>query len=120
MRRFSKTDKISDLLRHAISNALLFEVQEEKLKWISVTEVKVNRDVKIADVYYTVIESQVTKEEAAKLLEKNLHGLKRYLAHNLRLRQLPVLRFKIDDVEEKAREIENLLQQIAKGKKNDE
>ena len=70
MRRFSKTDKISDLLRHAVSNALLFELQVEKLKWISITDVKVNRDVKIADIYYTVIESQVSREEAAALISK--------------------------------------------------
>lgn len=120
MRRFSKTDKISDLLRHAISNALLFELHVEKLKWISVTEVRVNRDAKIADVFYTVIESQVGKEEAADLLAEHLNELKKYLAGNLRLRQLPVLRFKPDDVEEKAQEIEKLLLQISKGKTDGE
>jgi ribosome-binding factor A len=120
MRRFPKTDKVSDLLRHAISNALIFEVQEEKLRWISITDVRVSRDIKIADVFYTVIETQVSKDDAAKLIEKNLAGLKRYLAHNLRLRQLPSLRFKFDDVEEKAQEIEALLAQISKGKKDGE
>jgi len=120
MRRFSKNDKVSDLLRHAISNAMLFEMQEEKLKWVSITDVKLNRDAKIADVFYTVIESQVTKEEAAELISRHMPGLKKYLAHNLRLRQLPLLRFKIDDVEEKAREIDNLLQEISKGKKDGE
>ncbi len=120
MRRFSKTDKISDLLRHAVSNALLFELQVEKLKWISITDVKVNRDVKIADIYYTVIESQVSREEAAALISRHLPELKRYLAHNLRLRQLPELRFKIDDVEDKAQEIDRLLLEISKGRKDDE
>ena len=119
MRRFSKTDKVSDLLRHAIANALLFELQVEKLKWISITDVRVNRDVKIADVYYTAIESQVTKEEAAALISRHLPELKRFLARNLRLRQLPELRFKIDDVEEKAQEIDKLLLEISKGVKHD-
>jgi ribosome-binding factor A len=118
MRRFAKSDKISDLLRHAISNAFLFEIQEERLRWISITEVKMSRDIKIADIYYTVLETQISKEDAALLLEKNLRELKRYLAHNLRLRQLPDLRFKFDDVEEKAAGIDAILDEIARRKKD--
>lgn len=118
MRRFAKSDKIADLLRHAISNAFLFELQEEKLKWISITEVKVSRDAKTAEVFYTVLEAKVSKEEATSLIQSHMGGLKRYVAGNLRLRQMPDLRFKYDDVEEKARKIETILMEIAKGKKD--
>ena len=118
MRKFSKSDKVSDLLRHAVSNALLFELNIEKLKWVTVTEVRVNKDMKVAEIFYTVLESQVTKDEALELIEKNAYLVKRYISQNLRLRHTPDLRFKYDDVEEKASHIEEILSKLPKRKED--
>ena len=52
MRRFAKTDKVGDLVRHAISNALMREMEEPRLRWITVTEVKMSRDLAVARVFY--------------------------------------------------------------------
>lgn len=114
MRKFPKTDKVSDLLKHAISNAFLFELEIEKLKWITITGVTVNKDLKMAVVYYTALEPAIGKEEAQTLLDENVPRIKKYLSKNLRLRKIPDLEFKFDDVEEKAARIENLLSEISR------
>lgn len=118
MRKFPKTEKVSDLLRHAISNSFLFELEIEKLRWITVTAVNVNRDLKTADVFYTVVESVIGREEAQKLLDENVSKIKKYLSKNLRLRKIPELSFKFDDVEEKAQRIEKILNEIPKERKD--
>ncbi len=115
MRRFAKTDKIADLLQHAISNAIFFELEEEKLKWVAITDVRVNKDITIAEVFYSVIEQKTDREEIKILLEKNLYKIKRYLSSNLRLRQIPEIKFIYDDTEEKASKIEKILDEIKKG-----
>ncbi|MCX7831245.1 MAG: ribosome-binding factor A [Acidobacteria bacterium] len=77
MRKFSKTEKVSDLLKHAISNALLFELEVEKLRWVTITCVNVNKDLQIADVFFTVVESAISRDEAQKILDENVPKIKK-------------------------------------------
>ena len=114
MRRFAKKDKVSDLLRHAISNAFLLELQDPDLRWITLTEVQLNRDLSVAKVYYTVLEQNLSREGAAKAITANMRDLRGYLAGKLRLKQLPELRFAYDDTYENARHIEELIESIHK------
>lgn len=110
MRRFAKVDKVADLLKHAISNALLTHLEDPRLKWVTVTGVRLSRDLAVARVFYTVIESGSAPEEAAAALNDALRPLRRYLAANLRLRQLPDIRFTFDEAEGRARRIDEILE----------
>ena len=112
MRRFAKSDKVADLLRHGISNALLTALGDERLKWITVNTVDLTRDLSLAKVYYTVLEPALGREQAAQALEENLPALRRHLAAGLRLRQLPEIQMLFDETAERARRIEDLLQQV--------
>ena len=114
MRRFAKTDKVADLLKHAISNAFLRELQEPDLRWITVTDVQLSRDLSVAKVYYSVLEQQLARADAAKLLEASVRPLRAYLGRNLRLKQTPEIRFLFDETIESARHIEDLLETIRK------
>lgn len=111
MRRFAKSDKVADLLKHAISNALLTELGDERLKWITVNAVDLNRDISLAKIFYTVLEPALGKEQAAAALKENMKPLRYFLASKLRLRQLPDLHFIFDETVERARRIEDLLEQ---------
>lgn len=119
MRRFAKSDKVADLLRHGISNAFLREVEDERLRWISVTEVSVNRDLSVAKVFYTVVSPNLDRKGAEAALEENRKALKGYLAGNLRLRQLPELRFQYDETADSAQRIEELLRSLKPGERGE-
>lgn len=112
MRRFAKSDKVADLLKHAISNALLTELGDERLRWITVNAVDLTRDISLAKVYYTVLEPALGREQAVEALKENLKPLRRFLASKLRLRQLPEIHFLYDETVDRARRIEDLLGQV--------
>jgi ribosome-binding factor A len=114
MRRFAKSDKVADLLRHAISNAFLQELEDPDLKWITITEVSLTNDLSVAKVYYSVTEPNLSREKAKKALEENLRKLRSYLGRNLRLKQTPELRFQFDETVESAQHIEDLLRSLHK------
>ena len=114
MRRFAKSDKVADLLKHAISNALLTGLGDERLKWVTVTEVSINNDLSLAKVYYTVLEPALTPESAEAAIADNMRELRRFLASRLRLKQLPVLAFNYDQAQESARRIDSLLASLNK------
>jgi ribosome-binding factor A len=114
MRKYAKTDKVADLLKHAVSNAFLRELEEPDLRWITITDVQVSRDLAVAKIYYSVLEQQVSRHDAARLLDASLRPLRAYLGKKLRLRQTPELRFLFDETLESARHIEDLLESIRK------
>ncbi len=112
MRRFAKTDKVADLIRHAISNAFLQELEDEALRWVTITEVQVSRDLSVAKVFYSVLEPRLSREDAVKALQANMRPLRAYLGRNLRLKQTPDLRFVFDETLERARHIEDLIESL--------
>jgi len=115
MRRFAKTDKVADLLHHAISNAFLQELEDPALRWITITEVVLSKDLSVAKVFYSVVEPNLTKEKAKRALEDSLKPLRAYLGRNLHLRQTPELRFQFDETQESAQHIEDLLRELHGG-----
>jgi len=119
MRRFAKTDKVADLLRHAISNAFLQELEDPSLRWITITEVVLSRDLSVAKIFYSVVEPNLTKEKARKALDENLRPLRSYLGRNLRLKQTPELRFQFDETQENAQHIEDLIRSLHKDTHDD-
>jgi ribosome-binding factor A len=114
MRKFAKSDKVADLIKHAISNALLTQVEDGRLRWISVVEVRISADFSHAKVFYSVMEPQLTREDAEVCLRENIREIRKYVAGNLRLRQVPELRFQFDDTQDRARRIEDILEEIRK------
>ncbi len=114
MRRFAKSDKVADLLKHGISNALLTELGDERLKWVTVTEVSINNDLSLAKVYYTVLEPALNPKSAEAAISENMRDLRRFLASRLRLKQLPDLVFTYDQAQESARRIDTLLESLRK------
>jgi ribosome-binding factor A len=119
MRRFAKTDKVADLIHHAISNAFLQELEDEALRWVTVTEVRLSRDLSVAKVYYSVLESKLGREDAAKAVQANMKQLRAYLGRRLRLRQTPDLRFVFDETLERARHIEDLIESLHRDSEHD-
>lgn len=114
MRRFAKSDKVADLIRHTVSNALLTGLEDERLRWISVVEVRVSADLSHARIFYSALEPRLSREEAGAALAENLAAVRRYVARHLRLRQVPELRFEFDEAEERARRIETILRDIGR------
>ena len=54
------------------------------------------------------------KLEAKQILQSSELSLKKLIANNINLRQIPKLQFRIDETFEYARNIENILQKIKK------
>jgi ribosome-binding factor A len=82
------------------------------LRWVTVTEVQLSRDLSVAKVFYTVTEPNLTREKAKRAIEENMRRLRSYLGRNLHLRQTPELRFMFDETLERAQHIEELLRSL--------
>ena len=108
--------RVGEELRHLISNALLRESFYDQIienNTITITEVNVSPDLKNAKVYIMPLGGE-NKLEVLNSLNKSNGRIKKLISSNINLRQIPKLKFKIDETFEYAKNIENILQKIKK------
>ena len=92
---------------------LLTELEFPKNCLVTITQVETAKDLRYAKVWVSVIPVKYTKKILDKL-KSNLGHLQFLLNKKLAMRPLPRLSFVIDDTENRAQEIIDLLDRIKK------
>ncbi len=88
---------------------LIREVQDPRLSGISITDVKVDRELAYADIFVSALEGNVRSKEVLAGLRSATGYLRHALAERVDLRVFPRLRFHWDPTPERADHIEKLL-----------
>lgn len=104
-----RAQRIADRIHQELSEMLIFELSDPRLAGISVTDVKVDRELSYANIYVSAIEGSSRSEEVLTGLEHAQGFIRRELAQRVDLRSFPHLRFHWDPTFEKAEHIEKLL-----------
>jgi len=104
-----RLQRISDRIRNELAEMLVKEVQDPRLSGISVTDVKVDRELAYADIYVSAVEGQERTREVIEGLHSASGFLRRELAGRVDLRVFPRLRFHWDPTPERADHIEQVL-----------
>ena len=94
----NRIDKISEEVKREIGRIIQREIKDPRLpEMVSVTHVKVTKDLKYATVYISVLGDDEKKEKAILALKSAAGFIRHELGQNLLLRALPELIFKLDD-----------------------
>jgi ribosome-binding factor A len=104
-----RLQRISDRIRNELSEMLIREVQDPRLTGISVTDVKVDRELAYADVYVSAVEGHERSREVIEGLHSAAGFLRHALSERVDLRVFPRLRFHWDPTPERADHIERVL-----------
>ena len=108
----TRLTRISERLRQELSEILLMESSDPRLKGITITDVEVDRELTYAEIYVCTIEGSPRSQEVLAGLE-HAHGyLRSELARRMELRIFPRLRFHWDPTLERADKIESLIKSI--------
>ena len=92
-----KTERIANLLVREISDILQNEVNDEDIKFVTITYCKVDTDLSLAQVYCTVLD-QNKKDKCLHDLNGAKGFIKTELAkRKLEIRRIPDLRFIYDE-----------------------
>jgi ribosome-binding factor A len=104
-----RLQRINDRIREELSEMLLQEVSDPRLEGISVTDVKVDRELAYADVYISALEGSERWKDIHEGLEHAQGFLRHGLSQRVELRVFPRLRFRWDPTFERAERIEQLI-----------
>jgi ribosome-binding factor A len=104
-----KQERAAQLIMEIMSGLLMNEVTDPALQGVTVTEVRVDREIEYADIY---VHSLDDREEVMAGLERANGFLRRELAARTRFRRTPVLHFHWDVAMEHGERIDDLLDSI--------
>lgn len=96
------------------------ELADPRLSGISITDVKVDRELAFADIYVSAVEGHERAKEVIAGLEHASGFLRRALAERVDLRVFPRLRYHWDPTPERADHIERLLAELRGEEKTEE
>lgn len=110
-----RSQRIADRIREELSEILLQQISDPRLEGVSITDVTVDRELTVAEIYFSALEGS---ERAKEILDGFQHAqgfLRRELSQRVELRVFPRLRFHWDPTFERAERIERLIAALHEG-----
>ncbi|MFH1624943.1 MAG: 30S ribosome-binding factor RbfA [Pseudomonadota bacterium] len=112
MMDYKRADRVSDLLKKEIAQTLIKEIKDPRIGLVTVTDVEVTDDLRLARVFFSMVGSNREREETTKGLDSASSFIKRTLGKRLRMRFIPDIVFKFDSSLEYGSHIDSLLDNL--------
>lgn len=122
MKEFSRLDRIADQMQRELAVMIQREVKDPRLDaMITVSGVKVSKDLGYADVYVTVLgkedKPEVIKENMA-ILKQAAGFLRGRIGQSIKLRVVPQLRFHFDESVQRGQQLSSLIERAVAEDRN--
>ena len=101
--------QLEENIRRILADTLARDVQDPRIGFVTVSEVRLNRDRTVAEVFYTVLGDEEQRGTTLKGLISCRNFLRSVIGKEMRLRTLPELRFRYDDSLDRSIRIEEQL-----------
>lgn len=105
----ARAKKIADRIKVLVAETLEYRVKDERLGFITITDVRVTGDLQNASVFYTVFGGEAERTETAAALESAKGKLRSAVGKGIGIRLTPTLEFIPDALPEGAAHMEGLL-----------
>lgn len=110
--------QIAQQIQAFLANALVRDIKDPALGMITITTVQVSKDLGYADIFFVVLEEDKQQASLA-TLNKAASFLRKQLAGHMTQRVVPRLRFRLDESEEQARALDEVLANLPEGMNDD-
>ena len=117
-----RTERVEKLIKEEVSLIFLHELQNKlpsrEIGFVTITDVKVTADLKIAKVYISVFDRS-KREEVLEKIKLKTGFIRSLLASRIKIKFTPELKFFIDDTLDYVEKIEGLIKKIHKEDDNE-
>ena len=104
--------RLGSQLREEIGLMLQRDVKDPRIGFVTITDVHLTADCKLARVYVSVLGSDEDRRQSLEGLNQAAGFIRFEIGHRLRLRYSPELEFRLDDSLEKEARLEELFGKI--------
>lgn len=93
-----RTSRISEEMKREISSIIQKEIKDPRMpEFVSITELKVTKDLRYAKVYISVYGSEEEKKNAINVLKNAAGFIRHEIGQRIQLRYTPELQFELDN-----------------------
>ncbi len=107
-----RTEKVSSLIKEEMSQILLRELVIDTDSFLTVTDIIMTPDLKIAKVYLSIFDSNEKKEATINELTRRKGEVRQMLGARIRLKYTPDLQFYLDDTLDRVDSLERIFKKI--------
>ena len=112
MNGFKRSDRVSNLIHRALADIIENDLWDSRIGMVTVTGVKLKKDLKNARVYISVLGDDKTIELSINTLNNASGFIKARLSKKVDLRNIPAIKFFYDSSMVNGMQIDKLLNRI--------
>lgn len=106
-----KIERLNHKFAIEISNIIKEEIKDERINFVTITDVNITNDLSHAKVYITVLKEE-DKDITLKTLNRARGFIEMELSKRVDIRKMPELKFVYDESIEYSNNIENIIERI--------
>ncbi len=114
-----RIERVNQQLKREISGILQRELGDPRLEFVSITYVRVSRDLRHARIYFSVFGGEERQAGAQRALDNASGLIRKYIGQRIRMRYTPQLSFFYDESIEFSSKIDATLKEIQNGLQED-
>jgi ribosome-binding factor A len=107
-----RTERVASVIKERIAAILIHDYNNPAYGFVTVTDVKMSPDLRIAKVYLSVFGSEEVQSKAMKMFEGEKQHIRGLVASHVQLKFAPTLQFYLDHTLEEADKINRLINKI--------
>jgi len=109
-----RTERVASLIKEEVGGLFTREFRDHQYGFITVTEVHVTPDLRIAKIYVSILGNQEVKDRTMQMLEEKKPHIRLFIGSHVRLKFTPSVQIYLDDTLDRVERIEQLIKQIHK------
>ena len=108
----SRATRVADQIRMEVAEILARNIKDPRVQFVTVTDVKMTSDLKIARVYVTALDQEHYEQQTAPGLKSAVGFIRTEVGRRLNLRYTPEIVFYRDTSAEYAQRMEKILDSL--------
>ena len=109
---YDRIDRVNNQILDILGEILVKQIDLRHLGFVTFTKIDVSRDLRLAKVYYSVLNQKFPKDQLNIEINKFRKPFKKYLAPELTMKHTPDLKFYYDDTFEYTEYVSLLMRNI--------
>jgi ribosome-binding factor A len=109
----NRIGRIANLIKKEVAEMLIREVKDPRIGMVTITDVKVSKDLRIAHIYYSALGSEKQLQDSAIGLRQATKFIQREIGRRIRMRYTPAIDFQFDHSLEYGSHIDQILQTLS-------
>lgn len=116
-----RPERVAHLMQREIADILRNEVRDPRVSaWVGVTDVEITQDLASAKVYVSILTDGPERARTLEALASASGFVRRVLAPRLGLREVPEIRFLLDESIERGARVDEILRRLKDGETLDD